>query len=84
MQCAHAAESKTAHLHDETRVPTSIIAAIKSDSLSKSVTCITSLKGAPPNIHQPLDNIIVHTFAAWKHKREQTDFVCSSFVAAYG
>lgn len=74
MQCAHAAELKTAHLHDETRVPTSIIAAIKSDSLSKSVTCITSLKGAPQ--HSPAAGQYYSTYFCRLEAQKGADRFC--------
>ena len=48
-------------------VPTSVIAAIRSDSFSKSVTHITPTKGV--NRHSPVAGfIIAHRFVMGKHK----------------
>ena len=59
-------------------VPTSVAAAIKSDSLSKSITCITPTKGV--NRHSPVAGfIIAHRFVTGKHKTEQT-IACSVSV----
>ena len=59
-------------------VPTSVAAAIRSDSFSKSVTHITPTKGV--NRHSPVAGfIIAHRFVTGKHKTEQT-IACSVFV----
>ena len=59
-------------------VPTSVAAAIRSDSFSKSVTHITPTKGV--NRHLPVAGfIIAHRFVTGKHKTEQTlaaPFLC--------
>ena len=50
---------------------TSVAAAIRSDSFSKSVTHITPTKGV--NRHSPVAGfIIAHRFVMGKHKTEQT------------
>ena len=57
---------------------TSVAAAIRSDSFSKSVTHITPTKGV--NRHSPVAGfIIAHRFVTEKHKTEQT-IACSVFV----
>ena len=57
---------------------TSVAAAIRSDSFSKSVTHITPTKGG--NRHSPVAGfIIAHRFVMGKHKTEQI-CVCSVFV----
>ena len=57
---------------------TSVAAAIRSDSFSKSVTHITPTKGV--NRHSPVAGfIIAHRFVMGKHKTEQT-IACSVFV----
>ena len=57
---------------------TSVAAAIRSDSFSKSVTHITPTKGV--NRHSPVAGfIIAHRFVMGKHKTEQTiaaPFLC--------
>ena len=57
---------------------TSVAAAIRSDSFSKSVTHITPTKGV--NRHSPVAGfIIAHRFVTGKHKTEQTiaaPFLC--------
>ena len=59
-------------------VPTSVAAAIRSDSFSKSVTHITPTKGV--NRHLPVAGfIIAHRFFIGKHKTEQP-IACSVFV----
>ena len=59
-------------------VPTSVIATIKSNRLSKSITCVTPTKGV--NRHSPVAGfIIAHRFVTGKHKTEQTlaaPFLC--------
>ena len=57
---------------------TSVAAAIRSDSFSKSVTHITPTKGV--NRHLPVAGfIIAHRFVMGKHKTEQP-IACSVFV----
>ena len=57
---------------------TSVAAAIRSDSFSKSVTHITPTKGV--NRHSPVAGfIIAHRFVMGKHKTEQP-IACSVFV----
>ena len=57
---------------------TSVAAAIRSDSFSKSVTHITPTKGV--NRHSPVAGfIIAHRFVTGKHKTEQT-IACSVFA----
>lgn len=60
---------------------TSVAAAIRSDSFSKSVTHITPTKGV--NRHSPVAGfIIAHRFFTGKNKTEQI-FVCSLFMSSF-
>ena len=58
---------------------TSVVAAIRSDSFSKSVTHITPTKGV--NRHSPVAGfIIAHRFVMGKHKTEQMSCLLSFYV----